>query len=530
MGSRIPVVQDSGAMLQHYKDLYIAYGSVGFCPMKTFSNPILRLTLVLSLLVLMPSHAVFAQIVRKPVWAGLFYEDTPSGLRRHIDQLAGKAQKTNIPIPKNKRLRAIIMPHAGYVYSGWTAAHAARVLQTGQFSKVILLGPDHRVGFKSAAICDATAYETPLGKINLHKDSAKLRLQPDLFQSLPVSQDKEHSLEVILPFLQRILGDFQLVPVMIGQADVSQISNALDSIFDSDTLLVVSSDLSHFLSYADAVVRDRETIDEITNLTPDKLIKTDNRACGKTPILILTELARRHHWQPLLLHYSNSGDTAGDRSRVVGYATVAFFEDLPMEHKDNTGKQFTEAQGQILTKLARKTIMDKLGLDASGSTFQDLLLATNDACFTLHCGTFVTLKINGQLRGCIGNLTSTETVLEGVKRNAIHAAFHDPRFAPLSKEELGRTEIEVSILTVPQPLVFRDWQELIKKLRVHVDGVIIRKGHASATFLPQVWEQLPRPEAFLAQLCRKAGLPSQAWKNSELDVLTYQVQYFEETQ
>ncbi len=115
----------------------------------------------------------------------------------------------------------------------------------------------------------------------------------------------------------------------------SRISNALDSIIDSDTLLVVSSDLSHFLSYAEAVARDRETIDEIINLKPDKLIKTDNRACGKNPLLILTEIARRHHWQPLLLHYSNSGDTAGDRSRVVGYAAMAFFEELSMENKDN---------------------------------------------------------------------------------------------------------------------------------------------------------------------------------------------------
>ncbi len=497
--------------------------------MKTISNPIFRLILVLALLFLLSFKVVFAETVRKPVWAGLFYEDNPSELGKHIDQLTGKAQKTPIQIPKNMHLRAIVMPHAGHVYSGWTAAHAARVLSPDQYSKIILLGPDHRMGFKSAAICNVTAYETPLGKINLHKDSAKLLLQPDLFQSLPVNQDKEHSLEVVLPFLQHALDDFQLVPVMIGQGDVTRISNALDSIIDGNTLLVVSSDLSHFLSYADAVVRDRETIDEILNLKPVKLIKTDNRACGKMPLLILTEIARRYRWQPLLLHYSNSGDTAGDRSRVVGYAALAFFEDLSRGGKDNAGGQFTKTQGQVLVKMARETIRDKLGLAAYGSDAENVLLALEDERFKLHCGTFVTLKINGQLRGCIGSLTSTETVLEGVKRNALHAAFHDPRFAPLTKEELGSTQIEVSILTEPQPLVYRDWQELIKKLRVHVDGVILRKGHARATFLPQVWEQLPRPEAFLAHLCMKAGLPSQAWKNSELEILTYQVQYFEET-
>ena len=508
--------------------LILGHTNIGFCPMKTMSNPILRLTLVLALLVLLSPNAVFAQTVRKPVWAGQFYEDNPSELGKHIDQLIRKAQETGVQIPQNKRLRAIVMPHAGHVYSGWTAAHAALFLKAGQFSKVILLGPDHRVGFKNAAICDVSAYETPLGKINLHKDSAELRLHPDLFQALPVSRDQEHSLEVILPFLQRTLDDFQLVPVMIGRADVPRISNALDAIIDNDTLLVISSDLSHFLSYTDAVVRDRETIDEIINLEPDKLVKTDNRACGKIPLLILMEIARRHDWQPLLLHYSNSGDTAGDRSRVVGYAALAFFEELSVENKEDTVMQFTEAQGQVLVKLARKTIMDKLGLDTSGP--EDLLSALEDERFRLHCGTFVTLKIKGQLRGCIGSLSSTETVIEGVKRNAMHAAFHDPRFAPLSREELGQTEVEVSILTEPKPLVFRGWQDLIKKLRVHIDGVIIRKGHASATFLPQVWEQLPRPEDFLTHLCMKAGLPSQAWKNSELEVLTYQVQYFEESQ
>ena len=498
--------------------------------MKTMSIPILRLILILALVVLLPFYTVFAETVRKPVWAGIFYEDNPSGLREHIDQLTGKAQKTRIYIPENMRLRAIVMPHAGYVYSGWTAAHAARVLSPGRYSKVILLGPDHRMGFKNAAISNAAAYETPLGKINLHKDSVKLLLQADLFQSLPVSQDKEHSLEVILPFLQHALGDFQLVPVMIGQGDVARLSNALDSIIEDETLLVVSSDLSHFLSYKDAVIRDQETIDEILNLKPVKLIKTDNRACGKMPLLILADIARRYHWQPLLLHYSNSGDTAGDRSRVVGYVTLAFFEDLSKGSKDNADGLFTETQGQVLVKLARETIMDQLGVDDSGRDSENLLSALKDAPFKLHCGTFVTLNINGQLRGCIGNLTSTKTVLEDVKHNALQAAFHDPRFAPLSKDELESIQIEISILTEPQLLVYRDWQDLIGKLRVHVDGVIIRRGHARATFLPQVWEQLPRPEAFLDHLCMKAGLSSQAWKNSELEILTYQVQYFEEAQ
>jgi len=189
---------------------------------------------------------------------------------------------------------------------------------------------------------------------------------------------------------------------------------------------------------------------------------------------------------------------------------------------------FTEKQGQLLVKLARKTIMKKLAGKSTDFESDTLTPGLQSESFQAHCGTFVTLKIQGQLRGCIGNLTSTESVLDGVKRNAVNAAFHDPRFLPLSAADLDRTEIEVSILTEPLPLEYRDSRDLMRKLRVNVHGVIIRKGHTSATFLPQVWEQLPRPDEFLSHLCIKAGLPSDAWKSSELEVLTYQVQNFEE--
>jgi len=198
-----------------------------------------------------------------------------------------------------------------------------------------------------------------------------------------------------------------------------------------------------------------------------------------------------------------------------------------MEKKNSTAR-FTEKQGQLLVELARETILQKLTGKSTRSEPDTQVHALNGDIFQAHCGTFVTLKIQGQLRGCIGNLTATESVLEGVKRNAVNAAFQDPRFASLSAAELDRTEIEVSILTIPQPLAYRDTQDLIQKLRINVDGVIVRKGHASATFLPQVWEQLPRPEDFLTQLCQKAGLSPDAWKRSELEILTYQVQYFEE--
>ncbi len=479
---------------------------------------------------IIPVHfsRVYAGTVRQPVRAGSFYPADPSELARMIDRLTDKAQATRVRLPRDKALRALIMPHAGYVYSGWTAAHASLVLGKNRFSKVILMGPDHRLGIQNGAICDVAAYQTPLGRIDLHPDTRRLCRQTALFRSLPVSMDREHSLEVILPFLQIYLEKFELVPIMVGHSNVSALTEALDNLIGPDTLLVVSSDLSHFLQYPDALAMDRDTVTAIMELNSPMLAGKPNRACGLWPLLILMELAKRNQWQPVLLHYSNSGDTAGGRSRVVGYTTIAFFGDQPMNNKPDPQARFTEQQGQALISLARYTISEKLGrnlLEGQSAVEPPVL---QDENYKKHCGTFVTLKINGQLRGCIGSLTSAETVWEGVKRNAVNAAFHDPRFSPLTAKELNQAEIEVSILTEPRPLEYSDGEDLIQKLRADVDGVIIRKGRASATFLPQVWEQLPNPDQFLSHLCMKAGLPADAWKEQALEVLTYQVQYFEE--
>ena len=497
-------------------------------PMKSFPKRLIYFLLITGLIFSISIHESFADSIRKPARAGSFYPADPAELARMIDRLTAKAQETKVRLPRNKSLKALIMPHAGYVYSGWTAAHASFVLTKNRFSKIILMGPDHRIGIKTGAICDVAAYQTPLGRIDLHPDAKQLQRQAALFRSLPVSMDQEHSLEVILPFLQTYLGEFELVPIMVGRANVGPLAAAIDDLMDAGTLLVVSSDLSHFLGYAEARAMDRETVTAILELNPPELAGKANRACGLWSLMILMELAKRNQWQPVLLHYSNSGDTAGGRSRVVGYTTIAFFGDQPMDNKLDPQARFTEEQGQALISLARHTITAKLDRSLADAKPAAPSPAEQDENFKLHYGTFVTLKIKGQLRGCIGNLTSDETVWEGVKRNAINAAFHDPRFSPLTAKEFDQTEIEVSILTEPRPLEYRDGNDLIQKLRANVDGVIIRKGHASATFLPQVWEQLPHPDQFLSHLCMKAGLSSDAWQDQELEVLTYQVQYFEE--
>lgn len=492
--------------------------------MKQLIYPLIKILMVFCLALFPAGSQVKAEVIRMPVYAGSWYPGERSELAQMIDRLTRQVKTGQIQKPPNTSLKALILPHAGYKYSGQTAAYASLVLKKNQFDKVAVMAPDHKIGFAGCAVSDVVAYETPLGLIKTHDDAASLRRKSDLFQAIPASDRLEHSLEIVLPFLQTYLKNFELVPIVVGRGNIAPMADAIDPLLDERTLLVVSSDLSHYLPYSQAAERDQATIRMILNLEVDNLLERDNAACGKIPILIAMSMARRYGWQPLLLHYSNSGDTAGDHRRVVGYTAIAFYGGSAMQDNNDSSRNLSQHQGQTLIKLARETISQKLG-HVSDKTDPDSL---RDLDFQESRGTFVTLTIDGRLRGCIGSLQTTASILEGVRRNAVNAAFRDPRFSKLEAEELDKIEIEVSILTDPQPLEYLDGMDLLAKLRPHVDGVILRKGSASATFLPQVWEQLPRPEDFLSQLCRKAGLPAIEWKKGKLKILTYQVQYFEE--
>jgi MEMO1 family protein len=469
--------------------------------------------------------AALAGTVRPAVWAGKFYPLAPDELKQTIAGLTAQASRTRRVSPPQGRLRALILPHAGYIYSGLTAAHAHQVLIGTAFSKVILMGPDHRVGFADAAISDVDAYATPLGTVPLHPDARRLRAEAALFRSIPESDRSEHCLEVVLPFLQTDLPAISLVPIVVGRCEPEAIGRAIVPLIDGQTLVVVSSDLSHYLPYEEAKARDQVTIQAILALDAGPLLSDENRSCGRYPLAVLLGLARRFQWRPALLNYTNSGDTAGDHQAVVGYAAIAFYGESDMPSNPS---HLTPEQGQALLCLARDTLNTHFGRPAGAEASPGPRPSLDDPALQIRCGTFVTLKIGGNLRGCIGSLTGREPLVEGVRTHALNAAFHDPRFRPLTAAELERVAIEVSVLTEPRPLTYAGAEDLIAKLRPQVDGVTIRQGYASATFLPQVWDQLPKPETFLSQLCLKAGLAADAWRQGRLEVETYQVQYFEE--
>ena len=469
--------------------------------------------------------------VRKPVWAGRFYPANPQELDQLVQHLIATADAEAADRPLQGDLRAVIMPHAGFIYSGLTAAHAAREIPRERFRHVVLLGPDHRVGFRNAAVTGATHWRTPLGLIPIADGSRLVGARPDLFARIAPADRQEHSLEVTLPFLQARLSNFELLPLVIGPCDAEEMARMLVAWVETpSTLVVVSADLSHYLPEAEAVERDRQTLARIRALDPGWEADQHNRTCGRYPVGVLLALARRYGWTATVLHTSNSGRRTGDPSTVVGYAAVAFYGEKPMQKNNPNGKALSSRQGAALVTLARQTLARHFGRRMTPEDAQALENNLADPALQACCGTFVTLKIDNQLRGCIGSLSGRAPLVSGVRDNALNAAFHDPRFSPLSEKELDRVHIEVSVLSEPEPLSYADADDLVAKLRPGIDGVIIKKGYASATFLPQVWEQLPRPESFLAHLCMKAGLPADQWRAGDLEVLIYQVQYFEEAQ
>jgi len=422
----------------------------------------------------------------------MFYPDSPAQLKHDIaDLLANVKRDVASPIPK-----ALIVPHAGYVYSGAVAASAYARLEKlrGRVRRVVLLGPTHRVYVRGLALPEAERFATPLGEVQLDREGMqRLAGLPQVIRSAAAHQ-MEHSLEVQLPFLQQVLGDFQLLPLAVGEATADEVAEVLETVWGGDeTLIVISSDLSHFLPDALARKVDGDTVDAILALNAHL---NHEQACGATPVNGLLLAARRHGLHPVALDVRNSSDTAGDPDRVVGYAAFAFEAAADPDQPD-------AEKGSTLLKLARSEIASKLGRERAAPAQSGWL--------TEPGASFVTLTRQGELRGCIGTLEAHRPLGIDVRENALAAAFRDPRFMPLSYAEFDEIRVEVSLLSLTEALEVGDEASALSALRPHIDGVVFEYQHFRSTFLPQVWEQLPEPAEFLAYLKRKAGLPMDFW-------------------
>ena len=459
--------------------------------------------------------------VRSAAVAGSFYPAQGPVLSRAVQDLLqpfAPLQDAGQAPPK-----ALIVPHAGYVYSGSTAGQAYAQLTPWRQSirRVVLLGPAHRVPVRGLALPGVDAFTTPLGEVPV--DGAAVEALGRLPQVVvsPNAHAQEHSLEVQLPFLQTVLDTFTLVPLAVGDATPDEVAEVLETVWGgAETLIIISSDLSHYLSHAQAQAVDRQSIQTLLALQPTL---SHRQACGATPVNGLLLAARRHGLNPQLLALRNSGDTAGDRQRVVGYAAVAFHEAAAAARRP-VARTVPANAGDVLLPLARNAIAAAVGCAEpapEGAAAATWLQAPG--------ATFVTLTRDGQLRGCIGSLQAHRSIQADVQANAVAAAMRDPRFAPVTAGELDRIAVEVSLLSAAERLQFSGEAEALAQLRPGIDGLIFECGAARSTFLPQVWSQLPDPADFLAQLKRKAGLPGDFWSD-EVRLSRYTVHKWTEAQ
>ena len=428
--------------------------------------------------------------VRPPAVAGMFYPDDPDDLRR---QLASSfADAVPAGVAPDEPPKALIAPHAGYVYSGPVAASGyerVRALR-GVVTRVVLAGPSHRVPFEGVAVPSVDALETPFGlvPVDIEAKAAVLRVPGVVEWDAP--HDHEHSVEVHLPFLQAVFGDVAVLPLVVGHAPAELMAAVFEAVWGGpETLIVVSTDLSHYHDHDTATELDAATAAAVEAGHWREVHDVD--ACGAYPLRGLLLAADHHQLRARVIDLRNSGDTAGPRDRVVGYG--AFVLERQRAHT---------TEDEQLLDLAFSAIDDAL----DGRAPQPPDPAALSPALQRRVGVFVTVLVDGELNGCVGTLHPVEPLGAAVPRLAVDAAFADPRLPPLTAADLPGLGIKISLLGPLEPVPASSEDELVDVLRPGVDGVLLTTAGHQATFLPAVWDKVPDPREFIWQLEHKAGL------------------------
>jgi hypothetical protein len=457
-------------------------------------------------LLLLPNSIGCAENIKEPSVAGTFYPADKNALKESVEGFLSRVEKRQ----KDGKLIALISPHAGYRFSGQVAAYGFSELKDSAIQKVIVIGAAHHAGYKGASVYTTGSFRTPLGEVPINERLAKKLLDDEAdVRFYPEAYAKEHSIEVQLPFLQTVLKDFTIVPILIGsptKKTFDHLIEVLSDIFDEKTLIIASTDLSHYHDYSTAKEMDGKVISEIERLsvtdTATLLQSGQSELCGMYPVMVTIEIARRAGANyGMLFKYANSGDVSNEKEKVVGYASIGLLK-----------SPYTESERKQLLSLAKDSIEEYI---VKGKVQERTI---HNPKFKTEGAVFVTIKKNGSLRGCIGHVQPVMSLSQSVIKNAIAASSGDPRFPPMNKDELKDIEVEVSILSPLIPL--KD----ISDIRMGKHGLVIRKGERSGIFLPQVatefgWDR----DTFLEQLCVKAGLPKSAWKDAELHIFTAEV-------
>ena len=449
---------------------------------------------------------------RAPVVAGSFYPSNTKELSRELDILIKDAKS----FPK-KDVQAIIVPHAGYVFSANVAATAYKTLHK-KYKNIFIIGSSHHVNFNGVSLFTQGDYITPLGKVKVNQTLVTELMKKNTFMTYqPEAHTSEHTIEVQLPFLQNIYGDsFQIVPIIMATSELDTIrktADALQPYFNDENLFIISTDLSHYPSYSDAKVVDMRLFHAIqTNSTKNFLnaIKENEKshiknlqtsACGWSSVLTLLNLTKNRAFSYQLLEYKNSGDSQyGDDEKVVGYGAMRIFP----------SKEFTlnDAEKKTLKEIAKLALYDAVIKDEK--TF--INAKRIDAKLKKHLGAFVTLHLHGKLRGCIGRFEPDAPIYQTIIDMSIAASRYDTRFTPVSPKELKNITIEISLLTPRKKI------SSIDDIVIGRDGIYVQYGKKNGTYLPQVATDMGwNTQQFVKSCCEdKAGIDPIHCKDIEL--------------
>ncbi len=477
--------------------------------------------------------------IRKSAIAGSWYPGESSSLKKLISKYLDEAPKQKVP--KNKSVCALIVPHAGYAYSGKCAAYSFKQLQDiRKIKRVFVLAPSHRAWFTGASITSADAYETPLGLAEIDKELVKKLRKNPLVTEVPNAHIDEHSLEIQIPFLQVVLKDFKLVPIVIGDVNYEQ-AKALGKLIAENIgpndIIVASGDFTHFgaaFNYTPFSSNIAERLTELDLGLADIILKKDVKGifdyknktgitcCGVKVFAVLAAALPKTAVGEQLLYYK-SGDMDKSYEHSVSYVSAVFYENINKDQKKimKEEKQI-EPEETVLTKEEKQTLLkiarDTLTSHVTGKGKPDLKNYVLTDRLKEKTGAFVTLHKNGQLRGCIGYIQGVAPLAETVRENACNASTEDPRFPKVQPSELEDIDIEVSVMSPLRKISSPD------EVVAGKHGVILKKGYNQGVFLPQVaTEQGWNRETFLKQLGLKAGLDTDAYKTAELLVFTAEV-------
>jgi AmmeMemoRadiSam system protein B/AmmeMemoRadiSam system protein A len=470
--------------------------------------------------------------VREAGVAGAFYPADPKELAAMIDGMLAKAT----PPPIKDPILAAVAPHAGYQYSGPVAAYTYAALKGRKFSRVVVIAPSHYEAFDFTSVYEGDAYSTPLGTVQvdkvfarqLAKMSSTMRMSSRGHDATPAGA--EHAIEVELPWLQRVLGNFELVPVVMGDQSYESsraLGVALTKLIKSDakgseTLVLASSDLSHYHTYDEAVTIDHKTLNALAAWDYFSMSRNFQsrvwEACGGAPIVAAMIYAERMGAnRAMVLKYANSGDVTGDRSRVVGYSADVFVK-APAGAAAETPFSLSEPEKSELLALARKSVEYMV---QKQNPYEPP--ASASAALNQERGAFTTLKKAGALRGCIGYTSAVKPLYMTVRDTATLAAMRDPRFEPVEASELPLLDYEISVLSPLRRVTD------IQQIKVGEHGLLMKNGDSEGLLLPQVpVEQKWDRQTFLEETCGKAGMSSGCWKEEDTDIFQFTAVVFGE--